>query len=137
MKIQYIDYGLDKDLFPKKNYEYDAGVDIFLNNKLNIKAHSTVCAPLGFGVKVPAGSMLQIIERSSIAKLGFITHQSPIDADYTGEIHLIITNLTNNNMTFSKGQKIAQLVMTPITYFEIIEDNFERRNTNGLGSSGK
>ena len=137
MKIQFIDYGLDENLLPRKKYVHDAGMDVYLNNDTLIKAHETVDIPLGFGLGVPTGFMVQLIERSSIAKLGITTHISPVDPDYSGEIHLIVTNLTNEDKSFTKGERIAQLVMVPIAYFEITKENIERRNTNGLGSSGK
>lgn len=137
MKIKYIDYGLDKNLLPRKKYIHDAGMDVYLNDTIILAAHETKDIALGFGLEVPTGFMMQLIERSSIAKKGITTHISPIDPDYTGEIHLITSNLTDEEIMFEKGDRIAQLVMVPITYFEITKENIERRNTNGLGSSGK
>ena len=135
MKIEYIDYGTK--FIPTKKYSSDAGMDVYLNETICIHPHETVNIALGFGLQVPKGFMFQLIERSSIALRGLTTHISPIDPDYTGEIHLILTNLTDKQIILNEKERIAQLVMLPITYFEITKENIERRNTNGLGSSGK
>lgn len=135
MKIEYIDYG--SKYLPTKKYVNDAGMDVYLNQNICIGAHKTVNIALGFGLHVPKGFMMQLIERSSIALKGISTHISPIDPDYTGEIHLILTNQTNDAILLKEKERIAQLVMLPIVYFEITKENIERRETNGLGSSGK
>lgn len=137
MKIEYIDYGLDEKYLPRKKYANDAGMDVYLKETVVLNPHQTVNIALGFGLEVPKGFMMQLIERSSIALRGISTHISPIDSDYTGEIHLIMTNLTDNQIILEEGDRISQLVMIPITYFEIIKEKLERRETNGLGSSGR
>ena len=135
MKIEYIDYGAK--FIPTKKYPNDAGMDVYLNETICIHPHETVNIALGFGLQVPKCFMFQLIERSSIALRGLTTHISPIDPDYTGEIHLILTNLTDKQIILNEKERIAQLVMIPITYFEIIKEKLERRETNGLGSSGR
>ena len=137
MKIEYIDYGLDEKYLPRKKYANDAGMDVYLKETVILNPHQTVNITLGFGLEVPKGFMMQLIERSSIALRGISTHISPIDSDYTGEIHLIMTNLTDNQIILEEGDRISQLVMIPITYFEIVKEKIERRETNGLGSSGR
>ena len=137
MKIEYIDYGLDEKYLPRKKYANDAGMDVYLKETVILNPHQTVNIALGFGLEVPKGFMMQLIERSSIALRGISTHISPIDSDYTGEIHLIMTNLPDNQIILEEGDRISQLVMIPITYFEIVKEKIERRETNGLGSSGR
>ena len=135
MKITYIDYGAK--YLPKKKYANDAGMDVYLNDNIVILPHETINIGLGFGLNVPIGYMFQLIERSSIAARGLTAHISPIDPDYIGEIHLILTNLTNESIVLNEKERVAQLVMIPIVYFEITKEKIERRENNGLGSSGK
>lgn len=138
MKIEVIKYSaLDlEDMIKESEYDNDAGVDIRLIEDLTIAPQSTVTVNCGFGLKLPTGVMAQIITRSSISKQNIIIGNAPIDASYTGEIHMMVSNNSNKELSFKRGDRLAQLVIIPIITFKLV-DSLKLRGQNGLGSSGK
>ena len=80
--------------------------------------------------------MAQMITRSSISKKNITIGNAPIDASYTGEIHMMVSNNSNETLEFEVGERLAQLVIIPIINFDIVE-SLKLRGTNGLRSSGK
>ena len=96
--------------------------------------------PLGIGVAIPEGYAGILVPRSSIAEKGLIIQTSVIDPDYTGEIHLIITNSTDESISLEKGQRVCSLVCLNVLnpYIEEVEElQSTTRGTAGLGSTGK
>jgi dUTP pyrophosphatase len=96
----------------------------------------------GFAVEVPAGHELQVRPRSGLAlKQGITIINTPgtIDEDYRGEIGVILLNTGATAATVSRGDRIAQLVLAPVTKAEPVEVS-ELSNTargeNGFGSTG-
>ena len=138
MKIEVIKYSaLDlEDMIKESEYDNDAGVDIRLIEDLAIAPQSTVTVNCGFGLKLPTGVMAQIITRSSISKQNITIGNAPIDASYTGEIHMMVSNNSNKELSFKRGDRLAQLVIIPIITFKLV-DSLKLRGQNGLGSSGK
>ena len=141
MKIEVIKYSaLDlNEMIKESDYDNDAGIDIRLKEKIVIAPHSTVTVGCGFGLKLPTGVMAQVITRSSISKQNITIGNAPIDASYTGEIHMMVSNNSDNSenyVTFDKGERLAQLVIIPIINFKLV-DSLKLRGQNGLGSSGK
>ena len=138
MKIEVINYtsfDLD-DLIKKSEYDNDAGIDIRLIKNVTIAPHSTEIIGCGFGLKLPAGVMAQIITRSSISQQNITIGNAPIDSTYTGEIHMMVSNNSNNEVNFKYGDRLAQLVVIPIVNFELVEE-LKLRGKKGLGSTGK
>ena len=138
MKIEVIKYSaLDlEDMIKESEYDNDAGVDIRLIEDLTIAPQSTVTVGCGFGLKLPTGVMAQIITRSSISKQNITIGNAPIDTSYTGEIHMMVSNNSNKELSFKCGDRLAQLVIIPIITFKLV-DSLKLRGQNGLGSSGK
>ena len=138
MKIEVIKYSaLDlEDMIKESEYDNDAGVDIRLIEDLTIAPQSTVTVGCGFGLKLPTGVMAQIITRSSISKQNITIGNAPIDASYTGEIHMMVSNNSDKELSFKCGDRLAQLVILPIINFKLV-DSLKLRGQNGLGSSGK
>lgn len=123
-----------KDLIkPSKAHANDAGYDCYLLNDLSINSLECSVVSLGFGVHLKKDECAQIILRSSIAKQNLIANNCPIDCGYTGEIHLILHNLSRNTMKFKKGERICQLVIykIPKSY------GVSNRKNGAFGSSGK
>ena len=138
MKIEVIKYSaLDlNEMIKESEYDNDAGVDIRLIEDLTIAPQSTVTVGCGFGLKLPTGVMAQVITRSSISKQNITIGNAPIDASYTGEIHLMVSNNSDKELSFKCGDRLAQLVILPIINFKLV-DSLKLRGQNGLGSSGK
>ena len=98
--------------------------------------------PTGFAAALPAGYEAQVRPRSGLAlKHGITVLNSPgtVDADYRGEISVILANLGEAPFTVSRGMRIAQLVIAPVTqvaWNEVAELPPSERGTGGYGSTG-
>jgi dUTP pyrophosphatase len=128
-----------------------------LASGLDLKAYvekPTIIAPnthqlirTGWKVKIPAGYELQIRTRSGMAyKHGITVLNCPgtIDADYQGELKIILANTSNTEFIVLDGMTVAQLVMCPVVYpdVHVIEtgslfDATSMRGTGGFGSTGE
>ena len=128
---------------PKYARDGDAGMDIcaaeddFLS-PFNWKAIST-----GLFVEIPEGYEIQIRSRSGLAfKYGVSVLNSPgtIDSGYRGEIKVILKNSDHRRYEIKKGERIAQMVVAPVTtatFTEVAELSETERGEGGLGSTGK
>lgn len=132
---------LFKDIkIPKKSHLPDSGLDCFMPESFSLKPLETKTIGLGIGVLIPEGFAGMLVPRSSIAEKGLIIQTSIIDPDYTGEIHLIITNCSNNVVNIQKDDRVCSLVVYSILNVRLdVVNNFEKteRNNEGLGSTGR
>ena len=125
---------------PVKSHLPDVGLDIFLPEDISIKSLETITTNLGICVSIPEGYAGMLVPRSSIADQGLIIQTAVIDPDYTGEIHLIITNCSKETKKLSKNDRVCSLVVYSVlnARLEIVEQlEKTERGANGLGSSGK
>ncbi len=125
---------------PEKSHVPDCGLDIFQPDEFTLKPFETRTVGLGFAVAIPEGHAGMLVPRSSIAELGLIIQTAIIDPDYTGEIHLIITNCSGSTVTIKKNQRVCSLIAYSVLnpYIEVV-DHLESttRGQHGLGSTGK
>ena len=125
---------------PKKSHLPDCGLDCFMPEGFELKPSETKTIGLGIGIQVPEGFAGMIVPRSSTAKKGLICQTSSIDPGYNGEIHLIITNCSNDNFSFKKGDRLGSLIIYSILnpYLEEVKE-FEKseRGEGRFGSSGQ
>ena len=125
---------------PKKSHLPDCGLDCFMPESFELKPLETKTIGLGIGIQVPEGFAGMLVPRSSIAEKGLIIQTSIIDPDYTGEIHLIITNCSNNVVKIEEKQRVCSLVIYNVLNVRLdVTNTFEQteRGSNGLGSTGK
>ena len=125
---------------PKKSHLPDCGLDCFMPESFELQPFETKTIGLGIGIQVPEGFAGMLVPRSSIAEKGLIIQTSIIDPDYTGEIHLIITNCSNNVVKIEERQRVCSLVVYNVLNVRLdIVNEFENteRGSHGLGSSGK
>ena len=142
--------GADHEV-PLPAYQSDnaAGMDIRTNLKpemrttgLIILPGARVLVPTGLSVAIPQGYEMQIRPRSGLAlKHGITLVNSPgtVDADYRGEIGVIVINHGDQPLTIAHGERIAQLVLAPVVHvtWEIVGDlSATRRGFGGFGSTG-
>jgi dUTP diphosphatase len=98
--------------------------------------------PTGVAIALPPGSEGQIRPRSGLAaRHGVTVLNTPgtIDADYRGELQVILVNIGSNLFVVSRGMRIAQLVIAPIQHAKLVESNsldVTERAAGGLGSTG-
>lgn len=121
-----------------------AGMDLCSTVAVELAPGERKLVPTGLRVVIPSGYEGQIRPRSGLAlKKGIALVNSPgtIDADYRGEIGIIMINHGQEHVSLAKGERIAQMVVCPVIQVEIIPtDNLEghgtERGEGGFGSTG-
>jgi dUTP pyrophosphatase len=121
-----------------------AGIDLraCLSENLILRPMERQAVPTGLFIELPAGHEAQIRPRSGLAaKHGITVLNSPgtIDADYRGEIKVLLINLSAENFSISHGDRIAQMVIAPHERAEWTEvDSLEEteRGAGGFGHTG-
>ena len=137
MKIKLIDYGISKGHSPFRPHENDAGADVYIPFDCTLKPGDIVKIPLGFGLEIPDGYAGYVFPRSSLAVKGLVCELPPIDSGYRGEIHAIVSNVSNIRQTIRKDTRVGQLVITPVIIADFVLDLGAERGTGGFGSTGK
>jgi len=121
-----------------------AGMDVraCLQEPVVIKPLCRAMIPTGLFIQIPAGYEVQVRSRSGLAaKKGIAVLNSPgtIDADYRGEVCVILVNLSNEDFTVENGERVAQLVLArheTIEWEEVAELDPSDRGEGGFGSTG-
>jgi dUTP pyrophosphatase len=121
-----------------------AGVDLAaaVATPLTLAPGERLDVPTGIALALPAGWEGQVRPRSGLAlRHGITVLNSPgtIDADYRGEIRVILANLGSAPVTIARGERIAQLVIAPVSHAEwqVVTDlPATGRGTGGFGSTG-
>ncbi|RZI46073.1 dUTP diphosphatase [Candidatus Finniella inopinata] len=141
--IQKLPHGIDLDL-PFYATEQSAGMDLSaaIVADITLKPGHRHMVPTGIALALPAGFEAQIRSRSGLsAKNGVVVLNSPgtIDADYRGEIIVILHNHGDQDFTVTPGMRIAQMVIAPVTkvvWQEQSELSTTQRDDKGFGSTG-
>ena len=131
--------------FPLPDYETSgaAGVDLRASEEALLLPGERAIVSTGIKIEIPEGYEAQIRPRSGIAlKNGVTLLNSPgtIDSDYRGEIKVIMINHGSDPFTVNAGDRIAQLMLAPVTRVSWIEDDKlskTKRGEGGFGSSGE
>lgn len=121
-----------------------AGLDVRANNPepIVLKPLERAMVPTGLFIEIPAGYEVQVRPRSGLAaKKGVTVLNAPgtIDADYRGEVCVILVNLSNADFVIEKGERIAQLVLAKherIDWECVNELASSERGEGGFGSTG-
>lgn len=130
---------------PEYQTPLSAGLDIRANldDSVTLQPLERALIPTGLFVELPEGYEMQIRPRSGLAaKHGVTVLNSPgtIDADYRGEIKVILVNLSSNPFTIEAGERIAQMVVArheQIEWEAVEELGATERGAGGFGSTGK
>ena len=131
-------------IIPTYGTEFSAGADLYacIDNDIEVKPSETVFIGTGLSVEIPEGYGAFIYARSGLAcKKGLAPANKVgvIDSDYRGEIKVAIHNHSLITHTISKGERIAQMVVSPYIKCDFIEtDELEetQRGEGGFGSTG-
>ncbi len=136
---------LSKDIIlPKYETSGSSGLDLSANIKTPIKIEpgKTTIIPTGVSVSIPKNFEIQIRPRSGLAAKNQITvlnTPGTIDADYRGEIKVILINLSKETFVVENGARIAQMVVCPVIKAKLKEvDSLDNtsRGSGGFGSTG-
>lgn len=130
---------------PRYETALSAGMDVRANlsEPIVLGSLERALVPTGLYVELPAGYEMQVRPRSGLAaKYGLTVLNSPgtIDADYRGEVKVILANLSPEPFTINDGERIAQLVVAQhaqVEWQEAEELSSTERGSGGFGSTGK
>ena len=122
-----------------------SGMDLmaFIKQPVNLKSRSSCLIPTGLSVAFSDEYEIQIRPRSGLAaknNISVLNTPGTIDSDYRGEIKVILYNHGNKDFMINNGDRIAQMILTPIIKMEL-EETLELpetiRGKGGFGSTGK
>lgn len=136
----------DNDItLPAYATDHSAGMDIraAVDKEYVLKAGETALIPTGFAIALPEGYEAQVRPRSGLAiksQVGILNSPGTIDADYRGEVKVILTNFGREDFVIRRGDRIAQMVVAP--YSRVIWEEQESlsetaRGAGGFGHTGK
>jgi dUTP pyrophosphatase len=133
-----------KHALPKYETEFSAGMDLRANieKRIFLKPFERVLVPTGLFIELPKGLEAQIRPRSGLAlKKGITVLNSPgtIDADYRGEICVILINLSNDEFIINDGERICQMIISEhktISWNAVDNLNTTSRGVGGFGHTG-
>lgn len=129
-------------LLPSYATEDSSGLDLRINQAITLAPGERLLAPTGLSVEIPRGHEGQIRPRSGIAfKHGVTCLNTPgtIDADYRGELKILLINLGSESVRFERGTRVAQMVIAKyekVTIEEAVELAETQRADGGFGHSG-
>ncbi|MFT4261424.1 MAG: dUTP diphosphatase [Candidatus Woesearchaeota archaeon] len=128
-------------IIPRYAHPGDAGMDLFSKENKTLKPGERYLFKLGIAMELEPGYAFIIKDKSSIPfKYGVTTLGGVVDAGYRGDIGVIMLNTSNQEVTFEKGQKIAQAIILKIEtpqIEEVQEISQTSRGQGGFGSTGK
>ena len=135
----------DKAILPTYGSSGAAGADLYacLDQDITVAPGETAFIPTGLSTMIPVGTAGLIYARSGMAcKRGLAPANKVgvIDSDYRGEFIVVLHNHGSQPQTVSHGERIAQLVITPVFapgFLEVEELNDTLRGSGGFGSTGK
>jgi len=128
---------------PSYATEHAAGMDVVAAEDVTLRPGWRHAVATGFAIAIPEGYEVQVRPRSGLAlKHGITCLNTPgtIDADYRGEVKVILANLGTAVVELARGERIAQLVPAPVqraAFVEVEELDETARGAGGFGSTGR
>ncbi len=141
VKLKRLPHGHGLDL-PAYATEGAAGMDVVAAENVTLRPGARHAVATGFAVAIPPGYEIQVRPRSGLAlKHGITVPNTPgtIDSDYRGELKIILINHSQDNFPIQRGDRVAQLVISPVTqgeWEEVDELDETTRGEGGFGSTG-
>lgn len=134
---------IDPDaILPSKAHPTDAGYDLYAVQTLTIQPGESALVGTGIAMALPTATEAQVRPRSGIAlkhQVTVLNAPGTIDADYRGEVKVILINHGRVSFQIEKGMKIAQMVIAPVLATQLSEASSlddTQRGEGGFGSSG-
>ena len=141
VRIKRLPHGHGLDL-PAYATDGAAGMDILAAEGVTLRPGQRHALATGLSVAIPHGYEIQVRPRSGLAlKHGISVPNTPgtIDSDYRGELKIILINHSDTDFAIARGDRIAQLVLAPVTiarWEEVEELDATTRGDGGFGSTG-
>lgn len=144
LELKRLEHGRDLPL-PAYQSVLAAGLDLLaaVDGTITLAPGARALVPTGLAMALPAGFEAQVRPRSGLAaKHGVTVLNTPgtIDADYRGELKVILINLGDDPFEISRGDRIAQMVIAPVLQADIVEVEVlseTERGSGGFGSTGR
>lgn len=144
VKIHRVDKSTSDVELPAYATQGSAGMDVraAVSKDVVISPGEVVLIPTGFVIELPEGYEAQIRPRSGLAvkhKIGILNAPGTIDSDYRGEIKIILINFGTEPFTVRRGDRIAQMVVSPyirVNWVEVEHVNQTDRGAGGFGHTG-
>ena len=135
---------LDRELpAPQLAHEGDAGFDLVTAEDVSLQPGERAGVSTGLAVSIPTGHAGLVLPRSGHAKrlgVGVVNSPGLIDSGYRGEIKVLLINHGSETVTFSRGERVAQLVFVEVpavVLSEVEELDDTTRGEGGFGSTGR
>jgi len=130
---------------PSYATEHSAGMDVraAVDEFVVLRPGASVLVPTGFAIALPDGYEAQIRPRSGLALkhgIGILNSPGTIDADYRGEVRIILTNFGTEDFRIQRGERIAQMVIAPYArarWEEVDALDETERGAGGFGHTGR
>lgn len=125
---------------PIRASEYAAGLDVYADETVTIHEYHRAWVSTGLAIALDPYHVGQIWPRSGLAGHGLDTSAGVIDADYRGEVKVLLVNGTPHKKVVHTGDRIAQLLIIPVARPEMVETEAlpeTERGANGFGSTGR
>jgi dUTP pyrophosphatase len=145
VRISRVDPAVSDIPLPRYATEHAAGMDVCaaVDGSLTIHPGETALIPTGFAIAIPPGYEAQVRPRSGLAVkhgIGILNSPGTIDADYRGEVKVILTNFGRHDFVIGRGDRVAQLVISRYTragWEERESLDATERGSGGFGHTGK
>jgi dUTP pyrophosphatase len=141
IRLKRLEHGLGLPM-PAYATAHAAGMDVVSAEDVTLPPGGRHAVATGFAMAIPEGYEMQVRPRSGLAlKHGISLPNTPgtIDADYRGELKIILINLGTESFVIARGDRIAQLVAAPVqmaSFAEVAELDGTVRGSGGFGSTG-
>ncbi|MEO0129526.1 MAG: dUTP diphosphatase [candidate division WOR-3 bacterium] len=143
-KTKNIEIKIKGNFIPEYQTTGSVGCDLFadISRAIILKPKEFCIIPTGIKIEIPEGYEAQVRPRSGLAAkygIGILNTPGTIDADYRGEIKVILFNFGKKSIKIKNGDRIAQMVFSPIvkaTFKKVKQLSETKRNTGGFGHTG-
>lgn len=130
----------DGAFIPERAHETDAGADLRTPFGFTLGSHCEITVNTGVHIQLPPNTKAELVPKSGLNVKASIVGWGLVDEGYTGSIRVKLYNLGKDAHHFNKGDKIGQLVISPVLYPSFVKvDEIEGgpRGDAGFGSSGR
>lgn len=140
-KMLHVHRLTDTAKLPSKKHDDDAGFDLSSDEDFTIEPWNKYLVSSGICFTVPPGTYGQIAPRSGMSMKGVFVNAGVIDRNYTGEVKILLFNMTSEPLTFKQGDRVAQLIVKKIENPKVVECveglTATDRGSDGFGSTGQ
>jgi dUTP pyrophosphatase len=145
IRIKKLNEDYSDILLPQYATDGSSGMDVraAVENQIVLPQGKVVLVPTNLSVEIPNGYEIQVRPRSGLAAkhgIGILNTPGTIDADYRGEIKIIMMNFSDEDFTINRGDRIAQFIVAKVYKAELVESKElvdTNRGSGGFGHTGK